>query len=272
MPVLIATFYHLTPLPDHAAWQAPWKAALLRNQVTGTVLLTPEGINGTLAGPKAGLLTALNFIRSHPELAGLSWQTSMAERNPFPRCKVKLKKETIPLGHPVLADQAGEYVKAEDWNALLAQPNVVTIDTRNDYEVRLGQFAGALNPATRTFKELPDWLDKTLPDDRDTPIAMYCTGGIRCEKSTAYLKQRGYRKVYHLQGGILQYMAKVPAQQSQWQGACYVFDDRVAVNHSLEPVANLQICPQCNQAVIAADLRRGGCPRCRGHDAAPLVG
>jgi UPF0176 protein len=263
MTVRIATFYHLTPLPDHAAWQAPWKARLLDLGVTGTVLLTPEGINGTLAGPVAGVEAALRFMQEQPGLAGLGWQTSTANRNPFPRCKVKLKRETIPLGHPVQANLAGDYVAAEAWNDLLQQPGVITIDTRNDYEVRLGQFAGARNPGTRTFKELPAWLDATLPADRDTLIAMYCTGGIRCEKSTAYLKQRGYRKVYHLQGGILQYLAKVPASQSQWQGACYVFDDRVAVDHALQPVADLQSCPACNQAVIAADLRRGGCAHCR---------
>ncbi len=263
MDALIATFYHLTPLPDFATLQAPWKAKLLEEHVTGTILLTPEGINGTIAGPEAGVQAALEFIRSHALFAGLTWKESRASTNPFPRTKVKLKRETIPLGHPVNPQHAGEYIKPADWNAFIMQPNVITIDTRNAYEVQLGQFAGALNPATRTFKDLPAWLEQTLPADKSTPIAMYCTGGIRCEKSTAYLKEQGYQQVFHLEGGILKYLEEVPAAQSLWQGACYVFDDRVAVNHALAPVESLQICKACNAAINAADLRRGGCAHCR---------
>jgi len=262
MNIMVATCYHLTPLPAYATWQAPWRAKLLEHAVTGTLLLTPEGINGTIAGPPAGVNAVLEFLRSHPPLATLRWQTSTAAQNPFPRCKVKLKRETIPLGHPVEAQHAGEYLSPTAWDELIARPEVITIDTRNDYEVRLGQFVGARNPKTRTFKELPAWLDDTLPADRDTPIAMYCTGGIRCEKSTAYLKARGYRKVYHLQGGILHYLAQTPPTRSRWQGACYVFDDRVAVDHSLQPVADLQHCKRCHQVLNAGDVRRGGCPHC----------
>jgi UPF0176 protein len=265
---LVATLYHLVPLPAPAAMQAPWKAELLKHAVTGTILLTPEGINGTIAGPEAGVRAALKFMLGHAEFAKLAWKESWSPQNPFPRTKVKLKRETIPLGHPVNPQHAGAYLKPADWNAFISQPNVITIDTRNDYEVQLGQFVGAQNPATRTFKELPAWLEKTLPTDKNVPIAMYCTGGIRCEKSTAYLKERGFENVYHLEGGILKYLEDVPAEQSLWQGACYVFDDRVAVDHSLAPVADLQICKHCNAPVNAADVRRGGCARCAGGVAA----
>ncbi len=266
MTVHVATFYKLVPLAELAGLQRACKAAMVTHGVTGTILVTPEGINGTVAGPQAGLEAVLATLRSHPALHDLTWKLSIAPTTPFQRAKVKVKREVIPLGHPTTPDLAGAYVAPADWNALIANPRTITIDTRNDYEVKIGRFDHALNPQTRTFKELPGWLAENLPADRSTPIAMYCTGGIRCEKSTAYLRAQGYTDVYHLEGGILKYLEAVPASQSLWRGDCYVFDDRVAVDHQLQPATQYAICPQCNSAVNAADWRRNDitpCPQCR---------
>jgi UPF0176 protein len=270
MSITIATFYHFAPVPDAAALQPLWKAFLVANNVTGTLLVAPEGINATIAGPAQGVEAVLAMLKQDLRFQTLTHKTSYAETNPFPRTKVRLKKETIPLGVTVDPTNPGQYVKPQDWNALISQPGVITVDTRNDYEVAIGQFQGAQNPNTRTFKELPAWLEENLPA-KTTPIAMYCTGGIRCEKSTAYLKAQGYTNVYHLEGGILKYLEDVPEQQSLWQGACYVFDDRVAVTHSLAPASQYQVCRHCNMPVNAADVRRmfstSACPHCGGSTA-----
>lgn len=235
MTVTVATFYHFAAVPDAPALQAAYKAKMQHHGVYGTILVTPEGINSTVAGPDVGVNALLEFIRSDARFTAMTHKTSYAEANPFQRTKVKLKRETIPLGKTVDPTKPGTYVKPEHWNALIADPRTVTIDTRNDYEVELGQFKEAANPATRVFSELPQWLEENLPADKTTPVAMYCTGGIRCEKSTAYLKQQGYQNVYHLEGGILKYLEEIPAEQSLWQGSCFVFDERVAVGHGLVP-------------------------------------
>ena len=268
MNVVIDTFYHFSLLEDCAALQYAYKAFLQRHNVTGTILVTPEGVNATIAGPREGVDATLAFLRADPRLATMPHKESFAEVNPFARTKVKLKRETIPLGVTVNPTQAGTYVAANQWNTLIADPSTIVIDTRNDYEVEIGRFTGAQNPATRTFRELPGWLEENLPDDKAVPIAMYCTGGIRCEKSTAYLKSQGYENVYHLEGGILKYLEEVPESESLWQGACYVFDDRVAVNHDLSPATQYQVCTVCNTPINAADVRRGAdraiaCPHCR---------
>lgn len=254
----VAALYHFAALPDCATLQPVYKAKMLENHLTGTILVTPEGINGTIAGPRTGINTMLAFLRSDPRLASLVHKESESEGQPFQRTKIKLKKETIPLGVAVDPTNPGTYVNSAQWNELIANPATITIDTRNDYEVAIGRFKGAQNPATRTFKELPQWLEANLPTNRETPIAMYCTGGIRCEKSTAYLKQQGYNNVYHLQGGILKYLEETPPESSRWEGACYVFDDRVAVNHDLSPATQYQVCTSCNMPVNAADFRRNG--------------
>lgn len=253
----IATFYHFAALPDCAKLQMPWKAFMLERNVTGTILVTPEGVNATIAGPRAGVNAVLAMLRADPRLAAMTHKESFADTNPFPRTKVKLKKETIPLGVTVDPTNPGTYVKPKDWNALIADPNVILVDTRNAYETKIGVFKGAQDPNTRTFKELPVWLAEHLPADKKAPIAMYCTGGIRCEKSTAYVKAQGYENVYHLEGGILKYLEEVPEAESMWEGACYVFDHRVAVKHDLSPATELQVCPHCNMPVTAADMRRG---------------
>lgn len=271
MTVTIATFYHLTPFADYAAHQAPWKAFMQERSVKGTILVTPEGINATIAGPDDGVEATLAMIRADNRFTAMPHKVSYAEKCPFDRTKVKLKKETIPLGYPVTPEGVGVYVKPADWNALIANPDTITIDTRNGYEVNLGRFKGAQNPDTRTFRDLPAWLNKRLPTDKSVPIAMYCTGGIRCEKSTAYLTQQGYRNVYHLEGGILKYLEDVPPDQSLWEGDCYVFDDRVAVDHHLQPATQYHACPTCQSPIIAADIQRAKgrnpCPVCRRREA-----
>lgn len=253
---VIATFYHFAALPDCAALQPLWKAFLLKHDVRGTILVTPEGVNATIAGPRAGVDAVLAMLRADSRLAAMTHKESFADTCPFPRTKVRLKKETIPLGVPVDPTNPGTYVKPQEWNALISRPDVIVVDTRNAYEVEIGKFKGAQDPRTRTFKELPAWVEKNLPDKK-APVAMYCTGGIRCEKSTAYLKSQGFENVYHLEGGILKYLEDVPAAQTMWEGACFVFDDRVAVHHDLTPATELQVCPGCNKAVTASDLRRG---------------
>lgn len=264
--VSIATFYTFAALPDYVSLQPLYKEKMLAHGVTGTLLVTPEGLNATIAGPAEGVQAVLGFIKSDVRFGDFPVKYSEADKSPFPRCKVKLKKETIPLGVPVdPARERGTYVKPADWNALISRPDTIVVDTRNAYEVRIGAFKGAQNPATRTFKELPAWLEETLPADKEVPIAMYCTGGIRCEKSTAYLTQKGYRNVYHLEGGILQYLEDVKPEESLWEGSCYVFDDRIAVDHSLAPAGQLKICRRCN-GVIEGQAVNGGhwCGVCGG--------
>jgi UPF0176 protein len=266
---LIATFYKFTPLKALPTLQRDWKAFMLTHNVCGTILISPEGINATIAGPAPSVRAMLAHISKHPSLANLTWKESRSDLQPFEKAKVKLKKETIPLGVPVdPAKRCGTYIKPTAWNSLIEDPDTIVVDTRNDYEVRLGTFKGALNPKTQTFKELPKWVKTHLDPSKHKKIAMFCTGGIRCEKSTAYLKELGFEEVYHLQGGILKYLEDVPLEESAWEGSCYVFDDRVAVDHKLAPVPEARICKHCNNALIAADLRRMqtqdvGCPHCR---------
>lgn len=252
---VVATFYHFAALPDAAKLQPVWKAFLLEHDVRGTILVTPEGVNATIAGPRAGVDAVMAMLRSDARLATMPHKESYADTNPFQRTKVRLKRETIPLGVQVDPTNPGTYVKPADWNALISRPDVVVVDTRNAYEVQLGKFKNAEDPQTRTFRELPAWVDKNLPS-KQTPVAMYCTGGIRCEKSTAFMKSLGFENVYHLEGGILKYLEDVPPEQSLWEGACFVFDDRVAVHHDLSPATELQTCKECGQPVGASDIRR----------------
>lgn len=252
----IATLYHFRPLENLPSLQTRWKKFMAEQGLTGTLLVAPEGINGTLAGPAAGMHNTLTMLQNELDIQNPNTKFSRAATNPFPKLKVRLKRETIPLGVTVNPTQTGKYVNSLEWNTLISNPNTITIDTRNDYEVKIGHFKGAQNPQTQTFKQLPAWLKTNLPADKSTPIAMYCTGGIRCEKSTAYLVQQGYHNVYHLQGGILKYLEDMPPEKSLWQGDCYVFDDRVAVTHSLEPAEKYQICKICNTPTNAADFKR----------------
>jgi len=276
---LTAALYKFVELPDFAALQAPILAACQAHGVKGTLLLAAEGINGTIAGAPGGVHAVLAFLREDPRLAALEHKEAHAAQMPFYRMKVRLKKEIVTLGvpdvHPAL--NAGRYVKPEDWNALLAEPGVVLVDTRNDYEVAIGTFEGAVNPATQSFSELPGWVEKEMaPGGRLAPVdghkprvAMFCTGGIRCEKSTAYLRAQGFDKVYHLEGGILKYLETMPAAQSRWQGECFVFDERVSVGHGLKP-GDFTLCRSCRHPLSAEDRQSPryelgvSCARCHG--------
>ena len=204
--------------------------------VKGTLLLAAEGINGTIAGPQTGVDAVLAFLDSQPGLADIVHKESYTQENPFHRTKVKLKKEIVTMGVEGLdpLQVVGTYVKPKDWNALISDPEVLLVDTRNDYEVEIGTFENAVNPNTETFREFPEYVEKNLDKNKHKKVAMFCTGGIRCEKSTAYMKEQGFEEVYHLEGGILKYLEEVPSTETMWQGECFVFDGRVAVNHELE--------------------------------------
>ena len=277
MPFLTAALYKFVELPDHAALQAPLLAVCEAHGIKGTLLLAAEGINGTIAGRPDDVHTVLAYLRNDPRLATLEHKESWASAMPFYRMKVRLKKEIVTLGlpdvHPAL--MAGEYVKPHDWNELIDQPGVVLVDTRNDYEVSIGTFAGAVNPATASFSELPGWVEKEMQkggklavvNGVKPKVAMFCTGGIRCEKSTAFLKSKGFDEVYHLQGGILKYLETVLETQSRWQGQCFVFDERVSVGHRLVQ-GDLELCRSCRdpltEAAKASPLYERGvsCPGC----------
>lgn len=279
---LTAALYQFVDLPDAADLRGPLRACCESNGVTGTLLLAREGINGTIAGPEPGVRAVLAHLRADPRLACLPHKESWSSRPPFLRLKVKLKAEIVTLRVPGLdpTRSVGQYVKPQDWNDLISQPDVLLIDTRNDYEVKIGSFKGAINPQIRQFTDLPAWLDglealqgaaptqgaATLQPPR---VAMFCTGGIRCEKSTALLKMRGFDEVYHLEGGILKYLEEVPPEQSLWQGECFVFDERVSVGHGLVPGPH-QLCRACRWPLTAEDRMSPhyapgvSCPHC--HD------
>ncbi len=270
---LTAALYKFVDLPDFEAMREPLMACCGANQVKGTLLLAREGINGTIAGPEAGVRAVLAHLHAHPPLAALQHKEAWADKPPFLRMKVRLKKEIVTLRVPELDPNktVGQYVKPQDWNALLADPNVVLIDTRNDYEVVIGTFKGAINPNIKTFTELPAWLDAqpALQGDKKPKVAMFCTGGIRCEKSTALMKMRGFDEVYHLEGGILKYLEEVPPEQSTWEGECFVFDERVSVGHGLQP-GPYELCRSCRWPLGAQDkasphyVKGVSCPQC--HD------
>jgi len=253
----IAALYHFTRFEDPAALQAPLRAICAENAVRGSLLLASEGINGTIAGPRAGLDAVLSHIRALPGCSDLEWKESSAEHPPFGRLKVRLKKEIVTLGVPGVDPKAavGHYVRSADWNDLISSPDVVVIDTRNDYEVAIGTFKGAVDPQTDTFRDFPAWWEANRDRFHNKRIAMFCTGGIRCEKSTNYLMSQGVEDVYHLKGGILQYLEDVPAEDSLWQGECFVFDERVSVGHGLEEGPHA-LCRACRRPLLPEDMAR----------------
>ncbi|HEY5807407.1 MAG TPA: rhodanese-related sulfurtransferase [Povalibacter sp.] len=273
--MIAAAFYKFVSLPDFTDLKAPLLAFCEARGVKGTILLAAEGINGTIAGLPDSVREVLAYLRRDPRLADLEHKESGAAKHPFYRMKVRLKREIVTLGVPGVdpTQMAGTYVKPEDWNALIDQPDVVVIDVRNDYEVELGTFAGAINPETRSFSELPQWVSEQAALRGKPRVAMFCTGGIRCEKSTALLRSQGFEEVYHLQGGILKYLETVPAEASRWQGECFVFDERVAVGHGLEPGRH-DLCRCCRNPVSEADkaselyVEGVSCPRCHGQKSA----
>jgi UPF0176 protein len=266
----VAALYHFTRFPDPAALK-PGLVELCEAQgVKGSLLLAPEGINGTIAGPREGIDAVLSAIRALPGCDGLEWKESFAESMPFGRMKVRLKREIVTMGQPHVDPLArvGNYVAPAEWNALISDPDTVVIDTRNDYEVAIGTFQGAVDPGTRAFGEFPEWWQANRERFAGKKIAMFCTGGIRCEKSTNYLLGQGVNQVFHLKGGILKYLEDVPEEASLWHGQCFVFDDRVSVGHGLVP-GGLTSCGACRRPVTAEDradpVYEDGvcCPACK---------
>jgi UPF0176 protein len=234
--ITICALYKFVRLEAFEALREPLSNKMSSVDVKGTLLLAAEGINGTIAGPQVGVDTVLAFLAEQPGLDNISHKESYADENPFHRTKVKLKTEIVTMGVEGIDPNqvVGTYVKPKDWNALISDPDVVLVDTRNDYEIEIGTFKNAINPNTETFREFPEYVEKNLDKNKHKKVAMYCTGGIRCEKSTAYLKEQGFEEVYHLEGGILKYLEEVPSDETLWEGECFVFDGRVAVNHDLE--------------------------------------
>ncbi|MAR90815.1 MAG: hypothetical protein CML06_08020 [Pseudomonadales bacterium] len=253
-PVVVCALYQFVTLEDYAQWRQPLLRQMLDHDVKGTLLLAKEGINGTIAGSREGIDAVLAFLRRDPRLARLDTKESFDTEQPFYRTKVKLKKEIVTLGVEGIDPRqvVGTYVKPRDWNALISDPEVVLVDTRNDYEVEIGSFKGAQNPQTKSFREFPDYVKTNLDPGRHKKVAMFCTGGIRCEKSTALLKQQGFEEVYHLEGGILKYLEEVPETESLWRGECFVFDNRVTVDHQLRK-GHYDQCHACRRPITEAD-------------------
>jgi len=242
--VVVCAMYKFVTLDNYVDLKPPLLDFMQSHNVRGTLLLAKEGINGTVAGSRKDIDALLNTLRSDERLAELSYKESFTEEMPFLRTRVKLKKEIVTMGVEGIDPKhvVGTYVKPKDWNALISDPDVVLVDTRNDYEVQVGTFKNALNPDTESFREFPQYVKDNLDPNKNKKVAMYCTGGIRCEKSTAYLKEQGFEEVYHLEGGILKYLEEVPEEDTLWEGECYVFDERITVNHQLEK----GIYDQCN--------------------------
>ena len=267
--IVVAALYKFVTLKDFHALKAPVLAAMKAHGVKGTLLLAQEGINGTISGTRAGIDGFLAVLKSDERLADVDHKESFCDENPFYRSKVKLKTEIVTIGVEGVdpAREVGTYVAAKDWNALIADPDVLLIDTRNDYEVALGTFAGARNPKTKSFGEFPDYVARNLDNGKQQKVAMFCTGGIRCEKASSFMRGLGFENVYHLQGGILKYLEVVPKADSKWLGECFVFDHRVAVGQGLVPTT-LEMCHGCRMPLGANDKQSPlyeegvSCPKC----------
>ncbi|NYS24209.1 rhodanese-related sulfurtransferase [Rhodobacteraceae bacterium 2376] len=253
----VAALYHFTRFDAPATLRAPLLALARAHGVRGSLLLAGEGINGTIAGPRAGIDAMLAHIRALPGCAQLEWKESTASAMPFGRMKVRLKREIVTMGQPHVDPRAGtgHYVDPADWNALITAPDVAVIDTRNAYEVAIGSFEGAIDPGTESFREFPRWWAENRDRFHNKRIAMFCTGGIRCEKSTNFLLEQGIEEVYHLKGGILKYLEDIPEGQSLWHGACFVFDQRVSVEHGLREGPH-HLCHACRRPLHPADRAR----------------
>ena len=267
--IVVSALYKFAKLDDFELLRKPLLKLMEEQQVKGTLLLAKEGVNGTIAGNRQGIDRIVAWLRSDSRLSGLETKESYEEKMPFYRSKVKLKKEIVTMGVDGIDPKkiVGSYVKPRDWNALISDPDVILIDTRNDYEVKIGGFKGAINPETETFREFPQYVKEHLDPGKHKKVAMYCTGGIRCEKSTAYLKEQGFDNVYHLQGGVLKYLEEIPADQSLWQGECFVFDNRVTVNHNMEK-GQYDQCYACRYPITEEEKKSEhyeqgvSCPHC----------
>lgn len=273
LPIQVAALYHFTPLEGLADLREELLTLCTRAGMRGTLLLAREGINGTIAGTDQAIEAVVAHLRTLPGLTNLEVKYSRAPSLPFQRMKVRLKKEIVTMGQPDIdpLKDVGHYLDPQQWNALIADPDTVVIDTRNDYEVAIGTFQRAVDPGTRSFREFPEWFrqhrEELLSDNPKRKVAMFCTGGIRCEKSTAFLKSEGIDEVYHLKGGILKYLEEMPEEQSLWQGECYVFDERVSVGHGLVP-GPYTSCKACGRPIASAysessiPKQIGSCTQC----------
>ena len=267
-PIIIAALYRFVRLDNFEELRQPLLRVMLDNQIRGTLLLAAEGINGTVAGKAAAVEQLLDYLRQDDRLRDFDARFSTDDSMPFYRTRVKLKREIVTMGiKDIDPAQGGNYVLPTDWNALIDDPEVTLIDTRNDYESAIGSFANAIHPKTNSFRDFPTYVKKNLDPQKHRKVAMFCTGGIRCEKSTAYLRQQGFDEVYHLKGGILNYLEQVPATESRWHGECFVFDNRVSVNHALEKGSYDQ-CHACRLPITDADKTNPkyqsgvSCPAC----------
>lgn len=269
--VVVTALYRFAKFPDFESFREPLQSLMVKEGVKGTLLLATEGINGTIAGSQQGIDAVIAWLESDDRFTGIEVKESYVNNNPFYRTKVKLKREIVTMGIEGIDpnDIVGTYVDPGDWNKLISDPEVLLLDTRNDYEVEIGTFENAVNPDTETFREFPDYVSKELDPKKQKKVAMFCTGGIRCEKSTAYLKQQGFEEVFHLKGGILNYLEQVPEEESMWQGECFVFDNRVTVNHKLEK-GHYDQCHACRLPITEKDKQHANyqkgvsCHRCYG--------
>ena len=270
---LTTAMYHFVKLPHFQNLQKPLLNFCISRSIKGTLLLADEGINGTLAGPEKFILELLYYLKNDPIFEGnfknLAHKESWSDKSPFYRMKVKLKKEIVTLGVPGVSPTkiVGKYVKPKDWNSIISDPEVILIDTRNDYEYAIGTFKNAINPKTNTFREFPEYVKSHFDPKKHKKIAMFCTGGIRCEKASSYMISEGFTEVYHLAGGILKYLEEVDLKESLWQGECFVFDQRVAIKHGLE-VGDYDQCYACRYPLSQEDMKSDkytpgiSCPHC----------
>jgi len=267
--IVVAAFYKFAKLPDFKQLQAPFLEFCLSVNINGTILLAAEGVNGTVAGSRSGIDSLISFLKAEPRLHDIEHKESFTNEPPFDRMKVKLKKEIVPLGVSTVDpnELVGTYVSPEEWNELISDPEVVIVDTRNDYEVDIGTFKGAIDPKTKRFRDFPAFVSATLDPEKHKKVAMFCTGGIRCEKASSYMLQQGFKEVFHLKGGILKYLEKIPSDKSLWDGECFVFDQRIAVGNGLI-VGDHEQCYACRHPVSPQDresskFRLGvSCPYC----------
>lgn len=268
---IVCALYKFVSLENYKEMRQPLTDVLEKNAIKGTLLLAQEGINGTVSGTREGIDNLLNYLNSDTRMNPISYKESLDDSQPFYRTKVKLKKEIVTMGVEGIDPKrvVGTYVQPQDWNALIADPEVFVVDTRNEYEIEIGTFKHAVNPKTASFTEFPQYVKENLDPQKHKKVAMFCTGGIRCEKSTAYLKEQGFDDVFHLEGGILKYLEQVPQQDSLWEGDCFVFDNRVAVNHNLEK-SHYKQCYACRLPITDQDMETPefeagvSCPKCFG--------
>lgn len=266
---VVCALYKFVRLEDYVELRQSLKALMEKHQIRGTLLLASEGINGTVASTREGIDALIAWFKQDARLADIVYKESFEVTQPFNRSKVKLKKEIVTLGVEGIDPRhvVGTYVKPNEWNDLISDPDVFVVDTRNDYEIEIGTFKNAVNPKTATFREFPEYVAENMDPSKHKKVAMFCTGGIRCEKSTAYMKEQGFEEVYHLEGGILKYLEEVPEEKSLWQGDCYVFDGRVAVNHQLEK-SEYEMCNACRLPITQQDIESEAfekgvsCPKC----------